>query len=216
MFNKLLKNKSSVKNVDFHNALYEEVSNSVGTAGFFCPRCFRPIIVDLDIKSKLISRLNDVHVQINYDINCPHCYNEFVWKGSPLDSNLTEAIATLNRKGYKTLFSCEGHNKKDIPYIYFRYPNQRKVLKYIPIGYPWKLRVCEDETSIVYPYEIKVLHKHSKQFCLEAEPNTDRTKLIKELYKWVNKLPECHSSIFLKRYIKLPLHSVIINEKESN
>ena len=48
---------------------------------------------------------------------CPYCGHdgEFVC----IDFKLAETISLLNKKGYRTKYSCEGHGKRLEPYIYF-------------------------------------------------------------------------------------------------
>lgn len=185
-----------------------------GTIGFFCPRCYKPIYATTDYKDNTHgTHKGEVCINLTYDINCPRCGYSFIWDSHPLDPNITNALAILNSKGYKTLFSCEGHyvNKcNDYAYIFFKYPNQRHVLKYIPIEKPWSLRKCEDNTFIIKPYNIKVLHKNSTAFCIEASGDTKLEDRINALNTWVKRLPECRTSIFYKKYLNLPAMADII------
>jgi len=49
---------------------------------------------------------------------CPYCGNELI----PVDNKIFDQVKKLNEKGYKTKFSCEGHDFDDSAYIWFEGP----------------------------------------------------------------------------------------------
>ena len=182
-----------------------------GNIGFFCPRCFKPILGTTDYSDDTHGVFEaEITMNLSYHIKCPRCGNIFDWVDHPLDPNITESLARLNFKGYKTLFSCEGHSNHDWAYIYFRYPNQRHVLKYIPIGKPWYLRKHDDNEFSLEPYNIMIKQKNSTSFCIEADKDSKLSDRIEALDTWVRRLPMCKTSRFYKKYLQIPVGSEII------
>lgn len=132
-----------------HWALHKEHTDEcdifTGLVGTICPNCGRRAYYFLDhvkrggrdLKSSLIK--------------CHHC--DFTYKINPLDyldPNITKALEILNRKGYKTKFSCEGHDDDPTAdddtdeltptaYISFTDTNQKSILKDHPLPDPWYL-----------------------------------------------------------------------------
>ena len=182
-----------------------------GNIAFFCTRCYKPILASTDYKDDTHGERDaEVSMNLSYHIKCPRCGYVFDWNDQPLDPNIAESIARLNIKGYKTLFSCEGHSNHDYAYIYFRYHNQRHVLKYIPIEEPWYQRINSDNIFMLEPYGLKIKQKNSTAFCIEADKNSKLEDRVKALDRWVRRLPVCNTSVFYKKYIKIPMDSEII------
>ena len=155
--------------------------------GFVCPHCFTPMIFRASITMNLqnVDKNSDAPLSITpqYNIQCTRCdvVTSFDYC---LDPNITPVIATLNRKGYETLHSCEGHrvNQQDssLPYIHFKYPKHKPIVKYIPLQGPWKL-----DTENEYEFIIK---------CDDLSvPIRERMAYLR---RWANALPYCFEDEF--------------------
>ena len=90
--------------------------------GFFCTNCFKPHIVQMSYD--FTSTLDDIEDEIpspsvqfvpKFYYQCPICKHHNEWEGF-LDPNITPMLAELNRKGYETQFSCEGHSVNESSY----------------------------------------------------------------------------------------------------
>ena len=180
--------------------------------GFFCQHCYHPWI--MKYKSSVnLAYIDDVPNNLDYSptvfenfiLRCPKCgkVNKF---NSFLDPNITETLALLNRKGWQTNFSCEGHPGESVdyvinndtgigkevtehvslPYIWF-YPSiNRNVVEYIPLPKPWYLDKNEDE------------------FIIRCDTIDMAKERLHSLYLWADALPNLNKhtpSIFRPEYI---------------
>lgn len=107
---------------------------------FMCPNCYE--IVDIkkvnsviDFNYELPDFMTDFQFgkdveKISYNVDlpllnihctCKHCNNEVVLV--ELDQGISDIVSNLNKKGYNTIFSCEGHiideENYDIAYVIF-------------------------------------------------------------------------------------------------
>ena len=155
--------------------------------GVFCPVCFNPIVMRTSITLNMqhVDKDEEAEIRVTqqYMIECPKCHTKNVY--SKLDGpNITPMLAELNRKGYETVGSCEGHrlNQKDaeLPYIKFKYPRQRDVIKYIPLQGPWFLDETDFPEFIIRCPDVSV-------------PIRER---MAHLRRWVNALPYCFEEEF--------------------
>lgn len=170
--------------------------------GFFCKKCFAPHIVYMNYA--ISNRLNTtdeetgmptttVYCLPHFFFTCPKCGHKNEWEGH-LDPNITPMLAKLNRKGYETLFSCEGHmvtescwhpedNTWDTeeqayscPYILFKNPHLKEVCKYIPPMGNWKL----DNDNVM----------DKDAFCISVdEQYRSKSENMAWLKRWVGCLP---------------------------
>lgn len=155
--------------------------------GVWCPVCFNPIVmrtsITLNMQHVDKEEVSEIKVTQQYMIECPKCHakNKYTKLDDP---NIVPMIAELNRKGYETVGSCEGHrlNQKDaeLPYIKFRYPKQRDVIKYIPLQGPWFLDESDFPNFIIRCPDVSV-------------PIRER---MAHLRRWVNALPYCFEEEF--------------------
>jgi hypothetical protein len=83
---------------------------------------------------------NPIWVEPVYHITCNECGEKYTTTDDPLDPNIAPIISMLNRKGYETLFSCEGHkypyNNETCPsqfYIYFKEFKYIKLVEKYPL-----------------------------------------------------------------------------------
>lgn len=95
--------------------------SSSGTLAYMCPTCFNIIYAHCNYDIHYKFDIDDVAMNLNISFKCKKCGN--IVSGIELDPNMAYAISELNKKGYYTLFCCEGHfaNKEPVatPYIYF-------------------------------------------------------------------------------------------------
>ena len=154
-----------------------------GHSGFFCKKCFHPIIVRLNIEYDSECD-NDLHfwVENRYSFACPECgtINRVNYE---IDPNITPTIALLNKKGYKTEFCCEGHYTEegmDNAYIYFAKSVSPDILINNPLPYPW-FRDTEIQKDV----------DCSKELIIRCYTNIYKTdKRMAIIYKWAEGLPE--------------------------
>lgn len=79
---------------------------------------------DIDINPETV----EVCPVVNYITEkCPHCNTDT--KLIEVDAYIAEVVSLLNKKGYFTNFSCEGHNESTNPYISFS--NKKQMEKYV-------------------------------------------------------------------------------------
>ena len=169
--------------------------------GFFCQTCYHPHVVCMNYA--ISSRLDDIDIITDlpapsvtciphFEYWCPKCHHEVEWEGF-LDPNITPMLAELNRKGYDTIFSCEGHQTVEsfynnetkmfettedcysCPYIYFKNAELREVCKYVPLLGHWKL----DSSGPT-----------KDEFCISVdEQYRDKNENMAYLKRWVDCLP---------------------------
>ena len=184
-----------------YSKAYEEYSGAVGN---FCPNCFMPSVFKIDNVIK-VDTDGDCNVRIDdrsdIRITCGNCCGDYHL--TKLDPNITWAISELNRKGYKTSYSCEGHNRtyleltygEDIieendscfPYITFTDTSYiiMKAFDDNPIGDPWYYDIFyygENEISSI-----------AIRANMSSIDDLDDINFLKErimsLNEWVDKLP---------------------------
>ena len=189
---------------DNRNYFYDD-SNSInhsfnGYLGFYCPKCFHPFLVhariniDLDYENSFINdEENNINFCTNYIITCPKCGQSSAYDHY-LDPAITPNIALLNKKGYETLFCCQGHNhQRDYSnndewgpiesfvnygaYIMFcKEVNMKDVIKKYPLPTIWKL----DNDSYMYDGTI-----------IRCDDNhDDLMQRMVSLWDWINTLPD--------------------------
>lgn len=112
---------------------------------------------------------------------CPFCFNQInkcICKIYPpytliqIDKNMQEIVRELNKKGYKTKYSCESH----YGYTYNIYISflKKYIFKELPDGF-----VMPND------YTIEHIIKNSKK---EKNFNQEKEKYLDILKKWVNTL----------------------------
>ena len=173
-----------------------------GYIGFFCKKCFHPIIwphegIIRDQFSDFTDFLpaSNITVKPHFVFNCFNCGHYQEWDGF-LDPNITPMLATLNKKGYETEFSCEGHKEASYarydddgvirnidsyshPYILFtnRIQNMADVCKHIPLLGPWK--AMSDDNVI----------EDNKFYINVPDENSPLIQNMAWLKRWVDLLP---------------------------
>jgi hypothetical protein len=108
---KLMKNKFK-EMIDNDQFTLEEVNH-----GLYCDNCH----AIYEVRGSILHNITAVDTTLSSsdfsldNIHCKKCGNlMFV-----LDKEISEDISLLNEKGYKTLFSCQGHSIENCSYITF-------------------------------------------------------------------------------------------------
>ena len=114
-----------------------------GYITFICPKCYALNVMKHKVKIKLYDSIFHV-ASIKIGIECWECgeyFKEDLHNG--IDPEIAFCIAELNRKGYKTVFSCQGHDGdflmtgKTGAYVYFKDYLPNEATKLLPEC--WKL-----------------------------------------------------------------------------
>lgn len=175
------------------NPIFEE--SYTGICGIICPHCFHYRFLqqttsaffgwDDDHKEKENARL---YATFMVTCTCEACGKLITVE--PVDPNITATLAMLNKKKYKTIYSCEGtgpstkriHILEDgtaIPqtnssYIKFANAEQKVILKDYPLPVEWTDTDREG------------FHIHEQRRNIKP---TFRDKM-EAIYQWANSLPD--------------------------
>lgn len=166
-----------------------------GHMGVLCPKCYAGTVLKGHLKYNVAPAENKygdelfLFVKPKIAITCPEC-GKTVFVDSFIDPNILPILTTLNRKGYITEFSCEGHAERvedcfgrSVAYIRFKHPEQRVILENYPITSPWEdgseRNVIIDEEGII-----------EQIFSIDC-PDTSTTirERMAALRRWANSLP---------------------------
>lgn len=195
--------KSKIHNDRIH---VDDVSGDY--IAFICPDCFNTMVFKANITIRLQNvdkeAFSYVYAEPKYTIQCTKCsaINTYA-REEYIDPNIAPIIAELNRKGFVTKFSCEGHEEstpdleiydkfyldKCLPYIWFKYAEQRHVLQDYPLVKPWY--VDEDDGDV---FCIRVNKEDYANYSLE-----DRLITLKQ---WVDNLPYCFNKVYTPKNSK--------------
>ena len=114
--------------------------HSWGTMALMCPKCYHIEKYKLEINGKISISRNDqnpIDVLPNLcpiyanENDCPDCKSDY--RRIEVDPNIANTISILNKKGFYTVYCCEGHDK-DPAYIYFRHKHVMELYAHtIPI-----------------------------------------------------------------------------------
>lgn len=159
------------KNMTYHTSTRE------GFVCYMCPECFHLELAKIDLtlscNLSFISHTdNKSHVFCSYDLTmkCLNC-EKIIDNWIELDPNIASSIISLNRKGYLTKYSCEGHGK-GLGYISFlNFYDIQPYLHTLPIT--WYVDLEDYRQG-------KLIIRSDKENYREA---------IIELEEWVNTLP---------------------------
>ena len=127
-------------------------------------------------------------------VNCEQYVDEFI----VVDHDIAPALSLLNKKGFKTVFSCAGHRDGDIAYIFFKSINISKYI--IPGTLPkgWYVDVRDFENN-----KFIIRSKHN-----EYDPS--------ELTAWAERLPYLYELKEVKKLTNKEIADYIVNSyKES-
>ena len=198
---------------DVYNSIHSKYE---GYMGFFCPHCYKTFIVksnaSVDINHTNKNNKTEIVMYPIFSINCANCgwnFRIMEW----LDPNITPIIALLNKKGYITKFSCEGHveyfyneqlqeyyKSYSRGYIYFQNPVQKNVLREHPLPEPWYL----DESPEIVEADpdtkeiVQITVNLRELFVIRCKPEYDYKSIksrLEPLMKWAESLPVDYSWI---------------------
>ena len=139
------------------------VDHKKGRAALFCHGCGRMNYFKIYSKSKIITDNYVCWEMPTYVMDCKFCGRR-IRSDNIIDGGIAEAIEILNKKGYKTSYSCEGHYDEkygvsSLPYILFD-PSMGDITKnFDGIGiYPWNVCVekhmkQEEENGVITLYK---------------------------------------------------------------
>lgn len=147
-----------------------------------CPHCYNIIYMNGKTYSDISSSdIDDFYLDINLIFTCSFCENRT--NGIELDPNIAEDISILNKKGYTTKYCCEGHISDHqyiaIPYIYFN-DTHDSIVKNLPGTW----HVDSDGYD---------------GFIIRGDISNSKKKILEDLHKMVEKLPEVDYPITKKR-----------------
>ena len=159
-----------------------------GTIAYMCPHCYNIIYMNGKTYSSISSsNIDDFYLNINLTFMCPFCENRVA--GIELDPNIADDIGILNKKGYITKYCCEGHISDhqyiSAPYIYFNNTH--------------------DDIAKNLPKTWYVDNDGYDGFVIRADINNSKKKILEDLHKMVEELPEVsylrgkkHSNIYIE------------------
>ena len=127
-----------------------------------------------------------------WEEDCVCDYEQYI----TLDAGIADAVIELNRKGYLTTYSCEGHILEDddntqskIVDIYLVCPNHR--FESLPDGftYPKAIKHRDFHRTILYKYvKGKLLARINGKY-IPYDLESDRQKHLAILKEWAETLP---------------------------
>lgn len=141
--------------------------------GFMCSECFR---------LKFAKSNTSVDINIFDETSSNIISSEFI----KIDPHIANVIASLNQKGYFTIFSCEGHmmdNTCKSTYIIFESNDLLDYESFLPLSWDvdWEYYKTWGRAAIYAHHEINEKLKMSNIECIE------------ELYEFVKQLPTAKS-----------------------
>lgn len=161
---------------DADNGIY------TGRGGVICPKCGH----------ERISIFDHAKISDKFMFICWKCNTIFGLDTlNIIDPNITSAVSLLNRKGYKTKFSCEGHpedtEKGGTAYIYFANSSLKQIIKDHPLPTPWFLG---DRGGDIYCFIIRA----HEWLC----PKEDWDERCERITEWAESLPVISDDITFK------------------
>ena len=194
----------------------------VGAYGFdgaVCMKCFKPMVFQRYYLSSvcLINSKKRSPESIwdhpNYQVQCPECGNKIKFT---IDVNIAPMIAELNRKGYNTVYCCEGHyvdmrQDKDIgkfidtpnepeyasnlacsSYIAFKKFSLHKILSVVPLPGQWKAEIDNSYIEDYIPEDGEIIKiKYPSKFTIRYERGYTTIRARMRLLRfWVDALPD--------------------------
>lgn len=175
-----------LKSIERHSSGFEiedpeQWIREKGEVAYFCPHCNEINKVNIDYNIKTIGKTKAVVFKVVLTIICNKCNKEFDVDDPGIDPNILDAVIRLNKAGYITDYSCEGHDyENDIiscPYISFI---DKTIMKH---GTPedWIYKKYNDCDCIGLYYD-----KYLKNFDNENY-HFDKEKALTQLYEWLDK-----------------------------
>lgn len=168
----------------------EKINNKIK---LMCHHCFtvhdtnvsiqRNICVQSDIKQPIVA---GVFSKYQYNGVCPNCGKASIL--IELDYNIGDIISTLNKKGYRTNFCCEGHGINDNGYISFRDVDANKnILEYAKL-LPDEFYIDIENYSLSADWYRQYGEKCENRYIIRWDYG-NQAYMLKELQEWADALP---------------------------
>lgn len=161
-----------------------------GNIGFICPHCGYSIICSASINNVMFVDNGDFYVSNIYHVTCGNCNMEFIQDTGHIDPNIAEVLSTLNKKGYQTEWSCEGHPESNtcvsIAYIVISNPNLKVVLNDYPLPKSWIV----DDNEWFHIETVCDWEKTEEDTKKVLRMRYSKKQRIKDLMVWAESLPE--------------------------
>jgi len=156
----------------------------------FCPKCMTVKRINAIIN-------NDSNIDIDYhrlvcsfNEKCPSCRDDMVI----LDSDITESVINLNKKGYKTEYCCSGHDDRNTNSAYISF-NESQHYKFNNILPPEEWCYDNIDDGYIFNHNEVCIRPITKFICNEyykykdIQINEVIKRNIRFLNKWIDKLP---------------------------
>ena len=190
---------------------YESIQK--GHFGFICKHCKVPGIMRIDehvcmghqTKKKWYDR--ELFYQSSYNITCPKCGINVEYKYL-LDPAITPVIATLNSKGYVTLFSCQGHHDQSKEWL-IETKNAHTYSNASSDAYiAFKEDIMCDSVLKLYPLPKTWSYNPSEEYnenmvVIRAKDGVDRQTYLRHIYDWGCRLPNINRGSSAIRVLEL-------------
>lgn len=140
-----------------------------GEHALICEECFN--ILSYTYRVNILAPLDyygEDHLEFSIGITCPHCGKKMYH--FDVDANIANLVSILNKRGYYTQYSCEGHSHckydssapeegktREHPYYLFNYSNP-----YVFIRGNKKLSKTFYNLILKYKWDIEVVNKECK------------------------------------------------------
>lgn len=170
------------------------------TVTLMCPHCYNVSVTDYNVnfrythKHKLhadfgVAQKGKFKNGLNDDaVACDKCKDA---EPIILDPRIAFTIMILNKKGFKTTFSCAGHkwppDETDVPYISFEDSVPIDIFKNLPEG--WRLDVDGDFIAVVKDMYPAIPYFPVNIYYYPAEIGESLRFDIDELDAWASNLP---------------------------
>lgn len=151
-----------------------------GELAFVCPECSSIHYAGVKISAQLFDLNSGTDsLEINVKIKCRDCHKTFVTNLSKaLDPDIAQFIVALNKKGYKTTYSCQGHiyksGEESLSYVTFEESLSKDKLSELPAT--WRADPIDTLTTGT------TIRSSISKYGLST--------VMEDLGKWINKLPD--------------------------
>ena len=140
-----------------------------GYLGFICPHCLEGEVA----KGKVVAPIQSGMIKMT----CPSCGKDYDCDSyDVIDPNILRTIETLNKKGYTTWSSCEGHENYSGSYIYFKNKDDEEILITNPLPDSW--------------YLSKRMPVEEFNFIIRGKEEISKSDRMEDIENWAQSLPE--------------------------
>lgn len=175
-----------------------------GTLGFVCPTCGEISFIPTYLKYETdVNHESEEAIFPVFRVKCLHCEEKFNTIAD-YDPNIVYILYDLNRKGYKTVYSCEGHVDScgiSLPYISFA---DKTICDTIapPTGWVWT-NDSKKVLTLYYDMSDEAQYKILDDFNHNSITEDWKEQAFIDLATWVSDLPAKSEDItFLLKSLK--------------